>query len=166
MNLLHDYFHVRNLKGFQRLLDGGNDSKKTGPSSLGRPSPVANNLDVNSRDWLGRTALHLAASSSETIDYLKALLKHPNINVNIPDVESQWTPLHRALYNANIVGACLLLQRSDIDISLKDKEGYTAFDVYNSTINGTKPDLGCRDAELFTWGANRYVRTFVPSDHG
>lgn len=51
----------------------------------------------------------------------------------------------------------LLLQCPDIDTSLKDLEGYTAFDLYNSTVNDTKPDAGETEAELYTWGANRYA---------
>lgn len=51
----------------------------------------------------------------------------------------------------------LLLQRPDIDPSLKDLEGYTPFDLYNSTLNGTKPSLDDKRAELFTWGTNRFV---------
>ena len=48
-----------------------------------------------------------------------------------------------------------LLQRADIDPTIKDLEGYTAFDVYNSTVEGTKP---CERGhnELFVWGSNRY----------
>jgi len=50
---------------------------------------------------------------------------------------------------------------------IKDYEGYTAFDVYNSTVGGTKPlpDHHPRDptdsstvrvpTDLFTWGTNR-----------
>ncbi|KAJ2921453.1 hypothetical protein H1R20_g15641, partial [Candolleomyces eurysporus] len=163
MTWLHDFFHAKNFQGFQRLLDGLNEKKASnpaGPSTSGgrswnRPGSLASSSEVNSRDWLGRSVLHLAAVSTESIEYLKALLKHPAINVNLADSESQWTPLHRALYHANIPAACLLLQRSDLDINLKDKEGYTAFDVYNSTNNGTKPDINDKDAELFTWGANR-----------
>jgi hypothetical protein len=49
------------------------------------------------------------------------------------------------------------LQRSDVDTSLKDFEGYTAFDLYNSTVNDTKPDANNLRAELFTWGTNRYA---------
>lgn len=52
----------------------------------------------------------------------------------------------------------LLLKRSDVDVSLKDYEGYTAYDLYNSTLETTKPSSsGNVPAELFTWGANRYV---------
>lgn len=86
------------------------------------------------------------------------LLTHPYILVNVPDRESHWTALHRALYHGNLATALLLLQRSDLDVSLKDSEGYTAFDLYNSTVEGTKPrsveDAKLR-ADLFTWGANR-----------
>lgn len=51
----------------------------------------------------------------------------------------------------------LLLQRGDTDASLKDLEGYTAFDLYNSTVNGSKPFAQEGVAELYTWGANRSV---------
>lgn len=37
---------------------------------------------------------------------------------------------------------------------LKDFDGYTAFDLYNSTVEGTKPEEA-GDADLFTWGTNR-----------
>lgn len=62
---------------------------------------AASTCDVNIRDWLGRTALHLACTSLESIEYVRALLKNPHIDVNLADVESLWTPLHRALYAAN-----------------------------------------------------------------
>lgn len=58
-------------------------------------------LDVNARDWLGRTVLHLACASSDTIEYVRLLLRHQDVNVNLPDTESHWTPLHRAMYQAN-----------------------------------------------------------------
>ncbi|KAF8159222.1 hypothetical protein B0H34DRAFT_394330 [Crassisporium funariophilum] len=170
MTLLHDLFNTRNLQGFQRLLnDGSSDrglpassasgaagSSYTGPGgkSWTRSGGVVSR-DINARDRLGRTALHLACSSLESIEYVRALLKHPQIDVNIADTESHWTPLHRTLYAANLPAALLLLQHADIDPSLKDLEGYTAYDLYNSTVNGTKPNAGDIKAELFTWGANR-----------
>ena len=57
-----------------------------------------------------------------------------------------------------------MLQRPDIDTTLKDNEGYTAFDLYNSTIEGTKPDPDDPDAELFMWGANLCVLSRLRSD--
>ncbi|PPR01555.1 hypothetical protein CVT24_005881 [Panaeolus cyanescens] len=177
MTLLHDYFNTRNLQAFQRLLDGSADrgtsanggmsSTPTGSSynapggggrSWNRPSAMTSSFQVNAKDWLGRTALHLACSSLESIEYTRALLKHPNIDVNLSDSESHWTPLHRALYAANLPAALLLLQRNDIDASAKDLEGYTAFDLYNSTVNATKPDAGATTTELYTWGVNMNPR--------
>lgn len=55
-----------------------------------------------------------------------------------------------------------ILSRSDIDVSLKDIEGYTAFDLYNSTIRTAKPSpLSDKALELYTWGTNRYVPQYV-----
>ncbi|KAJ3576540.1 hypothetical protein NP233_g344 [Leucocoprinus birnbaumii] len=168
MSLLHDYFHTRNLQLFQRLLletssassSSADKSHTQLSTSAGKSSykkhGVLGNVEVNGKDWLGRTALHLAAASIEHLDYVRALLKHPAINVNVLDEESHWTPLHRAMYNANIPAARLLLQRSDIDVTITDNEGYTAFDVYNSTLVGTKPaeEESESYAELYTWGTN------------
>ena len=58
------------------------------------------------------------------------------------------------------------MQRPDIDVELRDSEGLTAFDLYNSTVDGTGPPnldppstqdpLKDRFAtDLFTWGGNR-----------
>jgi inhibitor of Bruton tyrosine kinase len=117
MTLAHDYFNTRNLQQFQKLLDGAaNDRKQhqsgapgqpstSGGKSWSRPSTLVSMtpaVDVNARDWLGRTALHLACAGVENIEYVRAMLKHPSINVNIPDTESHWTPLHRAMYHANL----------------------------------------------------------------
>ncbi|KAI0326994.1 hypothetical protein GY45DRAFT_1328251 [Cubamyces sp. BRFM 1775] len=165
MTALHAYFHQRNQQAFQRLLDPGR-SQHSGPSTSGgkswsRPSPLsaAPSVDVNARDYLGRTVLHLAAAAQDAAapEYVRMLLTHPTINVNIADAESHWTPLHRALYHGNLTTALLLLQRQDIDTTLRDIEGYTPFDLYNSTIEGTKPvkDTDDRGDELFTWGSNR-----------
>ena len=49
---------------------------------------------------------------------------------------------------------------------MKDLEGYSAFDLYNSTLDGTQPlktDTG--RVELFTWGTNRYVRPLLLSEY-
>jgi hypothetical protein len=177
MTSLHAYFHNRDQAAFQRQLS---------TSIL---------TDVNARDWLGRTVLHLAcaASARPATEYVRMLLAHRAIDVNMQDVESHWTALHRALYNGNIASAyvmafshdnsqltafpsILLLQKDDIDTSLKDFEGYRAFDVYNTTVEETMPSK-CNTLsglELYTWGSNRYVRciwlaifppTFSRSNH-
>ena len=116
MTLLHELFITRNIQDFQRLLDANIDRRvfTVAPSS---PSGVSKSwtrsagfisVDVNARDRMGRTALHLASSSLESIEYVRALLKHPNIDPNLMDSESHWTALHRALYCANIPAVWVL----------------------------------------------------------
>ena len=80
------HFHDRNQAAFQRQL------------------AVALPAEVNARDWLGRTVLHLACSALDpaATEYVRMLLAHPGINANLQDMESHWTPLHRALYSGNL----------------------------------------------------------------
>ncbi|KAI0248740.1 hypothetical protein BJV78DRAFT_1331173 [Lactifluus subvellereus] len=141
MTSLHAYFYNRDQAAFQRQL------------------AAAPPTDINARDWLGRTVLHLACAASDpaATEYVRMLLSHPGISVNLQDVESHWTALHRALYNGNLAAAILLLQRSEIDTDLKDVEGYRAFDLYNTTVENTMPNkLGILGGlELYTWGTNR-----------
>ncbi|EJF64315.1 hypothetical protein DICSQDRAFT_54213 [Dichomitus squalens LYAD-421 SS1] len=166
MTALHAHFHLRNQQAFQRLLDPTRSQRDpgglstSGGKSWSRPSPLSSApyVDVNAKDHLGRTVLHLAASSQDASapEFVRLLLAHPTINVNIADAESHWTPLHRALYHGNLATAQLLLQRLDIDTTLRDIEGYTPFDLYNSTVEGTVPDHDTlRGQELYTWGSNR-----------
>jgi ankyrin repeat protein len=91
MTSLHAYFHNRDQAAFQRQL------------------AAPHQIDVNARDWLGRTVLHLACASSAraAAEYVRMLLGHTGINVNLQDSESHWTALHRALYNGNIDAACV-----------------------------------------------------------
>ncbi|KZS93259.1 RCC1/BLIP-II protein [Sistotremastrum niveocremeum HHB9708] len=165
-NVLHVHYIFRNQQAFQKVLGNSrsnygtqNTMSSSGGRSWTRPSPLSNApvVDVNARDSFGRTVLHLACSSVDAgaLEYVRMLLAHPGINVNIQDMESHWSALHRAMYVGNLPACILLLQRDDIDISLKDYEGYTAFDLYNSTVNGTKPEPTFDTAELFTWGTNR-----------
>lgn len=124
MSNLHAYFSLRNLQGFSKALDGTRGQTNTQPSgpslssSGGKSWTRANalsssvhHIDVNARDWLGRTILHLACASPEpfALAYVRLLLGHPNINVNVQDTESRWTALHRALYVGNIAARCVLL---------------------------------------------------------
>lgn len=128
--------------------------------------------EVNRRDHLGRTVLHLAASDlgSFALDWVTLLLAVPQLNVNAPDTESGWSALHRALYAGNIAVARLILGRDDADARMKDHEGLTPFDVYNSTVDGTNPNLVAPAAaagggggatsspgrlDLYTWGSNK-----------
>nr|GAT49402.1 predicted protein [Mycena chlorophos] len=166
MSALHYGFYTRNIQSFRGLLDG-NDRGTHTAGNAGGSSPrsksfkgssplkaAATACDPNTLDWLGRSVLHLACAAPDALEYVRALLKHPLINVNLQDKEGHWTALHRALYHGNIAAALLLLQRSDVDTTLKDFEGHTAFDLYNTTMDGTGP-RNASSAELHTWGVNR-----------
>jgi hypothetical protein len=45
------------------------------------------------------------------------------------------------MYMGNIIAARDLILRYDIDVSIKDKEGLTAFDLYNGTVEGVRRAL-------------------------
>ncbi|ESK92025.1 btb domain and ankyrin repeat protein [Moniliophthora roreri MCA 2997] len=173
MSLLHVHFHLRNLQAFRRLLSGiaSDDQSSTASTSPSRSlksrssvlNPDREPLDINAKDSLGRTILHIASASIEasSVEYVRLLLKCQGINVNALDGESQWTALHRAMYVGNLGVVLLLLQHPTTDPTIKDLEGFTAFDLYNSTVEGTKPNpniltsKGEGGGELFTWGVNR-----------
>ena len=58
---------------------------------------AAFNAEVNRRDWLGRTVLHLAVTELApwSLDWVQLLLAVPGLQVNAVDVESGWSALHR-----------------------------------------------------------------------
>jgi ankyrin repeat protein len=124
MSRIHAYFASRNQLAFQRLLDSNVEPRQSlfAPglsSSTGRSSTrSSSSCDVNARDRMGRTVLHIACASLDpsAIDYVRLLLAHPALNVNLSDTESHWTALHRALYHGNIPAAyvmSLVLMSSD-----------------------------------------------------
>ncbi|OJJ45500.1 hypothetical protein ASPZODRAFT_26849 [Penicilliopsis zonata CBS 506.65] len=109
--------------------------------------------ELNARDQYGRTLLHHIASSRKptAIDFALALLEIPLVDIYVQDWESGWTALHRALYAGNATIAQALMARDIRDatdfskagapshqvgslIKIKDREGYSPFDVYGSTI--------------------------------
>ncbi|KAL9121093.1 MAG: hypothetical protein Q9187_002354 [Circinaria calcarea] len=108
--------------------------------------------DINSKDSHGVTLLHhIASSSAESApSYAVALLNLPLLDISIQDLESGWTPLHRALYFGNVTIARALLDRDMQDtigynstngyhgagglIKIKDREGNSPFDVFGATI--------------------------------
>jgi ankyrin repeat protein len=126
MSALHAHFHLRNQHAFQRALEGSRAAAPSAgaggaapPGSSGGKSwtraghlkdamaPAGPPADVNTRDWLGRTVLHLACAATDNaaVEYVRMLLAHPAVNVNLQDRESNWTALHRALYHGNLASA-------------------------------------------------------------
>ncbi|KAJ5759251.1 hypothetical protein N7520_006407 [Penicillium odoratum] len=134
-----------------------NAGPSTGTSTPERPgfqrgNTVLSRADVNARDHYGRTLLHHIASSpkSTSAKFARALLEIPFLDIYAQDWENGWTALHRALYAGNATIALALMERDQRDandfskveksgqigslIKIKDREGYSPFDVYGATI--------------------------------
>lgn len=105
-------------------------------------NPNVSRQAVRELDPLGRSILHLAASEGSRLGYLKALLKLPAVDILQQDIESGWTPLHRALYNANLSGAREIIsyaRRNGISwdaLMRKDHSGDTPIDLFIATSGG------------------------------
>jgi alpha-tubulin suppressor-like RCC1 family protein len=140
MSKLWEFFIQDDVESFQRLL---------------APVPKGPRSDVNARDHHGRTLLHHVASSPKptAINFARALLEaYPTLDIYAQDWESGWTALHRALYAGNAsVARALMIRDNESDfarlgnnkfvhhqsgtlIKIKDREGYSPFDVYGATI--------------------------------
>ncbi|KAH8103635.1 hypothetical protein DFH11DRAFT_1734775 [Phellopilus nigrolimitatus] len=139
--MLYAHFALRNQQAFQRLLGNSRAAPTLALSSSG-----------GGRSWNKPSPL---SGATPTCD------------------EGRWYPLHRALYMGTwplgvyfdpspvvskysqaVKHRVLLLQKGDSDTSLKDYEGYTAFDLYNSTVERTKPEAS-GPVNMFAWGTNR-----------
>ena len=161
MKPLFYYLYNRDFNSFKNYLDSQLSkptSSSTGKSASWSSQHHANEMkfDINDRDDKGNSVLHLLASFDDQLQLTNLVLEFSNVNINLQDFESGWTPLHKSLYYGNIKFARVLLNRDDLDLSLKDREGYVAFDIYNLTINDITPNaLYCSRSEFYTWGTNR-----------
>ena len=105
--------------------------------------------DINARDAHGVCLLHHMASSTadNASSYALVYLELPLLDLYIQDLESGWTPLHRALYFGNVTIARALMDRDERDartltstsgacglIKIKDREGNSPFDVFGTTV--------------------------------
>ena len=69
------------------------------------PENVVTGKTLKDLDSMGRAVLHLACTEPDRLPFVTALLSHPLIDLSVPDLESGWTALHRALYHGNISAA-------------------------------------------------------------
>ncbi|KAI9217078.1 hypothetical protein BC828DRAFT_392056 [Blastocladiella britannica] len=115
------------------------------------------------------TALHLAASlghsrallallfgsterkTAHLLDDNTALPRALRSNPNAHDVESGWTPLHRALYLGHLQIAAALLSHPRTLTTECDHEGNTAFELLRHTLPPAPLQL---PDDMFTWGSN------------
>eukprot|EP00842_Homolaphlyctis_polyrhiza_P001685 jgi/Hompol1/2517/HPOL_000072-RA len=72
---------------------------------------------------------------SPSIAAIEHLVTSPKTNINLQDLESGSTVLHKCLYNGHLTVALFILRsRPDVDLSIKDKEGLTCLDLLNMTM--------------------------------
>lgn len=133
-----------------------------GRRTPGQAALTLTRADINSRDGMGMTILHHAASSTSdnAIDFAQALLDHPLVDLYVQDAENGWTSLHRAFYFGNIAIARLILNRDTQDmlghgsngfnqnarglVKIKDQEGHGPLDLFALTIKDRtlRPEMG------------------------
>ncbi|EWC46891.1 hypothetical protein DRE_03903 [Drechslerella stenobrocha 248] len=121
--------------------------------SVGDSRPIImNRFQINSRlpantivnqlaPAAGVTLLHHAAVANK-LEFVEALLNHPQTDIFLQDFESGWTGLHRALYFGNISIAKQILSRDDAGtglVKIKDREGNSPFELFSSTIKVDNP---------------------------
>ena len=88
-------------------------------------SALAGGEDVNSKDFLGITALMFAVVHKHN-SIVKLLLDQPAVDVNVKDKYGR-TALHRAAWYNNAEGARMLLLHKDINSAdVIDEDGETA----------------------------------------
>ncbi len=82
---------------------------------------VDNGADINLRNTVGSTVLHLCAklNNLSTMDYV---LQLPGCEVNIQSTQSKYTPLHEAL-DAQNEAAALHLIDAGCDVNMKAATG-------------------------------------------
>lgn len=140
-----------NHKG-KRLGSGGFHGDISNRGLKNPNSLVLTRANINCKDLNGCTLLHHIASSpsGDAVQFAKALLDVPGLDLYSQDFESGWTALHRALYFGNVAIAQCLIERDVRDtldharsggnsgatglIKIKDREGNSPFDVYGASV--------------------------------
>ena len=87
---------------------------------------LQNKVSVNSLDKSGSTAIHWAARGGH-VECATALLKYPNIQVNVQNKLGD-TPLHNAAWKGDSIVVGLLLE-AGADIAVKNNEKQTPYDL-------------------------------------
>ncbi|KAF5293017.1 hypothetical protein FQA39_LY13786 [Lamprigera yunnana] len=104
------------------------------------------------KDNIGRTALHIAASCGR-IHVIQWLIKCKQANINIRDLESGYTPLHRSIFYGKI-NAFIYLTRLGANASIMDFNNLTSLEhaVKDSNISSQLKMIYF--GEVYVWGTN------------
>lgn len=109
---------------------------------------VCNN-PLHIRDGLGRNALHVASSKGH-LQLLLWLVAKKKVKVDVFDLESKWTALHRSAYYGQL-GAMTLLMKYGADMNALDYDGWSPLALLNADRH---PSLDVAAINVYTWGRN------------
>ncbi|CAM6010036.1 unnamed protein product [Sphagnum balticum] len=98
-------------------------------------------IDVNSRDQIGRTPLHVASCKDKRFECVRLLLQRSDISVNSP-ANFGFTPLHAAARFACPKVLELLLADSRVIIDAKTVDGFTALHLVAEGGENSHPEGG------------------------
>ena len=105
-------------------------------------------IDINARDNLQNTALHIAAERGHE-RIVKLLLRHPKIEINAKN-QLGWTALSKATFSGHRNIIRQLISHSDLEVSLVDQNRQTAlhwaasagrFDMVQILVNEFKINI-------------------------
>ncbi|KAK4310898.1 hypothetical protein Pmani_017578 [Petrolisthes manimaculis] len=102
-------------------------------------------------DETGKTALHTAASCGKK-KIVKWLISK-GVPLNQRDLESGYTPLHRALFYGHLHVACILIQ-AGCSVSTLDYDALTPLDHVNFDRHPVVSFTGSLPTHVYVWGSN------------
>uniref|UniRef100_A0A1X7V048 BTB domain-containing protein n=1 Tax=Amphimedon queenslandica TaxID=400682 RepID=A0A1X7V048_AMPQE len=104
-------------------------------------------------DEAGRSTLHVAAStgSSEIAQWLLRRKGAKEKLINLTDIDSNWTALHRAAY-FGYPGIMVPLMKAGESLEALDKDGWSPLNVLHSNYADILP--GVSEVSLYLWGGN------------
>lgn len=97
-------------------------------------------IDVNVKSKVYEESALLTSIKRSEFQIFNLLMQHPKINVNIGNRKG-WTPLHFVAFNQNPFEIEILLDHPNIDKTIVDDTGLTAWDVANKENKIDYPEL-------------------------
>ncbi|KAH9264495.1 hypothetical protein BASA83_012028 [Batrachochytrium salamandrivorans] len=114
----------------------GTTTNTTTTTGTTTTTPTTGYSGLASSSYSDSTNSRISGSVSSKRTDILALIHSPKLNINLQDLESGYTVLHKCIYHGCLEMAVKILQfRPDADLTIKDKEGYTCLDLLNVSIN-------------------------------